>query len=145
MNILFGVSLDYDYESLLNRAFSKLPNLSKEVSDFKIPDADVIVQGSKTIIRNFAQIVDIARRKPEEIARYFTKEIAAPVNIEEGRLIISKKISQSEISEKIRKYFELYVICKECHKPDTRFESVERGFITIVCEACGARYSVKYY
>jgi len=145
MSILFGVLLDYDYESLLNRAFSQLPNLSTEVSDFKIPDADSIVQGSKTIIRNFSQIVEVARRKPEEIARYFTKEIAAPVNIEEGRLIISKKVNQGELNEKIKKYFELYVICRECHKPDTRFESVERGFITIVCEACGARYSVKYY
>ncbi len=139
------ISVEYDYDALLDRAFSQLPKLSEENVDFKIPVADSIVQGSKTIIRNFAQIADIARRDEKEMARYMSKELAAPASIEEGRLIISKRVNNEEINEKIKKYFDLYVICKECHKPDTKFESVERGFVTIVCEACGARYTVKYY
>ena len=48
--------MDYDYDALLERAFSQLPNLSEETVDFKIPTVDSIVQGSKTIVRNFAQI-----------------------------------------------------------------------------------------
>ncbi len=139
------IFLDYNYDSLLERAFSQLPKLSEEVSDFKIPNADSIVQGNKTIIRNFSQIADVARRDIKEFARYISKEFAAPINIEEGRLIISKRVNNEEINEKIKKYFNTYVICKECHKPDTRFDSIERGFVTIVCEACGARYTIKYY
>lgn len=137
--------MDYDYDALLERAFSQLPKLSEEVSDFKIPVADAIPQGNKTIIRNFSQIADVARRDMKEFARFISKEFAAPASVEEGRLIISKKVSNEEINEKIKKYFNTYVICKECHKPDTRFENIERGFVTIVCEACGARYTVKYY
>ena len=33
--------------------------------------------------------------------------------------------------------------CKQCGKPDTHIDSTERGYETLVCEACGARYTVK--
>ena len=137
--------LDSNYDKLLDRAFSKLPTLSAETIDFKIPVADSMIQGSKTILKNFGQIADVARREKSEIARYMTKELAAPVSVEEQRLSISAKVPQDTINAKVKKYFEVYVICKECHKPDTHIESSARGFLTIVCEACGARYTVKHY
>lgn len=139
------INLDSNYDKLLDRAFARLPTLSAENVDFKIPVADSIVQGNKTIIRNFSQIADVARREVGEIAKYMTKELAAPVSVEEQRLIISTKVNSEAINSKVKKYFESYVICKECHKPDTKVVSQERGFLTIVCEACGARYTIKHY
>ena len=62
------------YVELLDRAFSKLPSLSAERSDFVIPKAEVMSEGVKTIIRNVAQIADRARRGEEEIARYVSKD-----------------------------------------------------------------------
>lgn len=137
--------LDYSYDQLLDRAFAQLPSLSAENSDFKIPEVDSIVQGSKTIIRNFAQIADVARRSEDDIAKYLTKELAAPVSTGEQMLKISTKVEAAALNEKIKKYFETYVICKECHKPDTHVGGMERGYETIVCEACGARYTVKRF
>jgi translation initiation factor 2 subunit 2 len=133
------------YEALLDRAFSKISDLAEENIDFQIPEADSIIQGSKTIIRNFAQIADVARRSKEEIETYLTRELAAHVGVEDQRLIISAKINPPALNSKIKKFFELYVICKECHKPDTRTVAITRGFATIQCEACGARYTIKYY
>ncbi|MGI0141871.1 MAG: translation initiation factor IF-2 subunit beta [Candidatus Micrarchaeales archaeon] len=137
--------LDTNYEKLLDRAFDKIPALSAENVDFKIPVADSMVQGAKTILKNFGQIADVARRDKAEIAKYMTKELAAPVSIEEQRLIISAKVNSDVINQKVKKYFDSYVVCKECHKPDTHVESSARGFLTIVCEACGARYTIKHY
>lgn len=137
--------MDVDYEKLLDRAFTQLPNLSVENVDFKIPEPDSIIQGSKTIIRNFIQIADIARRSKEEIEAYLTRELAVHLNVEDQRLVINAKVNQATLNAKVKKYFESYVICKECHKPDTHTESVTRGFATLVCEACGARYTVKNY
>jgi len=137
--------LDTNYEKLLDRAFEKLPSLSAENVDFKIPAPDSMIQGAKTILKNFGQIVDVARRDKAEVAKYMTKELAAPVSIEDQRLLISAKVHSDVINQKIKKYFDTYVICRECHKPDTHVESATRGFITIVCEACGARYSIKHY
>jgi translation initiation factor 2 subunit 2 len=135
--------MEKNYDNLLDRAFSTLPILSENKVDFKIPEVDSIIQGNKTIIRNFSQIADTARRKEEDIAKYLTKELAAPVSFDEQKLIISTKAQNIALNEKIKKYFETYVICKECHKPDTKIESTERGYETIVCEACGARYIIK--
>ena len=137
--------LDSEYEKLLDRAFSELSTLSVENVDFKMPIPDSMIQGAKTIIKNFSQIVDVARRDKAEIAKYLTKELAAPVIVEDSRLIISAKISSDVLNAKFKKYFETYIICKECHKPDTNVVSASRGFITLVCEACGARYTIKHY
>jgi translation initiation factor 2 subunit 2 len=137
------IPLDYSYEQLLDRAFAQLPSLSAEKSDFKIPQVDSIVQGTKTMIRNFAQIADVARRSEEDIAKYLTKELAAPVSVADHVLKISTKVQASVLNDKLKKYFETYIICKECHKPDTHIGGMERGYETIVCEACGARYTVK--
>lgn len=137
------MSEDSNYTRLLDKAFAMLPALSEEKVDFKVPEVDSIIQGSKTIIKNFYQIADTARRSKEDIAKYLTKEIAAPVSIDDQKLIVSAKIQSSTLNEKTRKYFDTYVICKECHKPDTRIESTEHGYETLICEACGARYTIK--
>jgi translation initiation factor 2 subunit 2 len=132
------------YVELLDRAFSKLPSLSAERSDFVIPKAEVMSEGVKTIIRNVAQIADRARRGEEEIARYVSKELSVPVNVSEHRMVISGRFNPDDINRKITRYFELYVICKECKKPDTKLVQAEKG-LYLVCEACGARYWIKSY
>lgn len=133
-----------EYTELLDRAFSKLPSLSAERSDFVIPKADVLNEGTKTIVKNITQISDRARRKDAEIARYISKELSVPANVVEQRLVISGKFQPDEINRKVLRYFELYVICKECKKPDTRLEDADKG-LYLVCEACGARYWIKSY
>jgi translation initiation factor 2 subunit 2 len=136
---------DEEYMKLLDRAFEKAPKLATEVSDFKIPIVDALSQGNKTIIRNLSAIADKARRDQNDIARYMSKELAVPVNVEEQRLIISGKFRSEELDKRIHRYFEVYVICKECHKPDSRLETAGRGMFYFVCEACGARYGIKSY
>lgn len=132
-----------NYDQLLDRAFEQLPNLSEEKADFKIPEVDSLLQGNKTIIKNISQIANVARRNREDIAKYLTKELAAPVTLDEQKLSIMTKVSANTLNEKIKRYFEMYIVCKECHKPDTHVVGIDRGYTTIVCEACGARYTVK--
>ena len=136
---------DEEYTKLLDMAFQKAPKLAVDISDFKIPKIDLIVQGNKSIIRNLSAIADKARRNPEEISRYMSKELAVPVNIEENRLIVSGKFREEELNKRVERYFEVYVICKECHKPDSHLETAGRGMFYFVCEACGARYGIKSY
>lgn len=137
--------MEDEYLKLLDRAFEKAPELVTANIDFVIPKADSFIEGSKTIIKNIAVISDKARRNKSDIARYLSKELAASVNVDEQRLTISGKFSGDELDKRIRKYFETYVICKECGKPDTHLESSGRGMFQLVCEACGARYGVKSY
>ena len=134
-----------EYTELLDQAFSKMPRQSEEKSDFKIPGVDSIVQGSKTIIRNLAAIAGAARRPESDIARYISKELAVPASVEEHRLIVNGRFNSEDLNKRMHHYFETYVICKECHKPDSHLESSGRGMFQFVCEACGARYGIKSY
>ncbi len=134
-----------NYTELLDRAFSEMPALSVEKVDFVVPGADSLIQGSKTIIKNIDQIADKARRSKDDIAKYLTKELAAPISANGTALEINAKINAATLNQKIKSYFDTYVVCKECHKPDTHFGGRDRGYITIICEACGARYTVKGY
>ena len=145
-NISVVILTDEEYLKLLDRAFSKAPELSAEKSDFVIPAVESMIQGNRTIIRNIMQISDKARREPDTIAKYLSKELSVPVNYEEQRLILNGRFSNEDLNRIIHRYFEVYVICRECHKPDTHLESgSNRGMLTLVCEACGAHYGVKSY
>ncbi|MCL5419591.1 MAG: hypothetical protein M1354_01785 [Candidatus Marsarchaeota archaeon] len=133
------------YDELLDRAFTMLPKLSEDKSDFKIPEAESLIQGSKTIVKNIAQISDAARRDKADIIKYLTKELASPISIDGNMLSISARVQPGALNDKVRRYFETYIICKECHKSDTKVADTQRGYIVIVCEACGAIYTVKNY
>ena len=136
---------DKDYFELLDMAFSKKPNLAADISDFKIPKVESFIEGNKTILKNIGVIADKARRKTEDIARYLSREFGVPINIEEQRLVISGRFLTKDLDNRVEKYFNTYVICKECHKPDSTLETIKGGMYNFVCEACGARYGVKHY
>jgi translation initiation factor 2 subunit 2 len=136
---------DEEYMKLLDRAMASIHSLTSDSSDFTIPKADSFVQGSKTIVKNIGIIADRARRSQQEFARYISKELGVPANIEQQGLVINGKFQQADLDKRIQRYFEVYVICRECHKPDTRLEGAGRGMFYLICEACGSRYGVKNY
>ena len=131
-----------DYETLLNKAYEKLPKIENHVDRFKIPLAETMIQGNQTIIKNFSQIAETLRRDPSHILKFLTKELATPAGLDGSRAILQAKISQKMIQQKIDVYVADYVLCKECKRPDTKLIKEDR--ITFLkCEACGAKSSVK--
>jgi len=130
------------YDEYLDRAYKNLPEKTAKTERFEIPAAEVIVQGNKTIIKNFDAITGKLRREPRHMARYLFKELAAPGSIDGGRLIINSKIHERAIVEKIRSYIETFLYCKQCKLPDTKLIEVERRLMVMICEACGARSAV---
>jgi len=131
-----------DYESLLNKAYEKLPKIEEHIDRFKIPVAETIIQGNQTIIKNFSEIAETLRREPSHILKFLTKELATPAGLDGLRAILQAKISQRMIQQKLEAYVNDYVLCKECKRPDTKLIKEDR--ITFLnCEACGAKSSVK--
>jgi len=131
-----------DYESLLNKAYEKLPKVEEQIDRFRIPVPDTITQGNQTIIKNFSQIAETLRRDPAHILKYLTKELATPAGLDGSRAILQSKVPQKLIQQKIEAYAVDYVLCKECKRPDTKLIKEDR-IIFIKCEACGAKSSVK--
>ncbi len=131
-----------DYKKLLEKAREKLPEKVEKEERFTIPKVVGHVQGNKTIISNFYQIANIIHRKPEHILKFILKELATPGELKKSGIIIGSKVPASRINEKIEKYVEEYVLCKECKKPDTKLQK-EGPFLFIKCMACGAKQSIK--
>jgi translation initiation factor 2 subunit 2 len=130
-----------DYETLLDRARENLPQETETTNRFEIPKVKGHIEGNKTIVSNFIAIAQVLGRKPEHFLKYILKELATPGEIYKQAAIFKTKVAASKINDKIKEYAELFVICKECGKPDTKVTK-EGNVYFIKCQACGARYSV---
>ena len=98
--------MQYDYATLLSRARTQLPDSVLEKERFEIPKVRGHMEGNKTIISNFQQIVQSLRRPPEHLLKYVLKQLAAPGEISRsGLLIIGTKINASRVNDKVREYY----------------------------------------
>lgn len=131
-----------NYEQLLDSVYAALPEKQVSGERFEIPAVDTFVEGNKTVVRNFSELCEKIRRKPAEVSKFLSKELAVPSAVEGARLLLHAKISARLVSEKFVLYCTTHVICRECKKPDTYLESHGRGPKMLVCEACGARSPV---
>ena len=131
-----------NYEELLDKAFSKIPEQSISKERFEVPKVTGHIEGNKTIISNFIQICDALRREPSHLLKYIQRELATPAIIEGPRLILGRKISANIINQKIALYVNDFVLCSECKRPDTQL--IKEGKIyQVKCLACGAKHPVK--
>lgn len=131
-----------NYEELLDKAYEKLPKVKEGVERFIVPEIEFSVEGNQTTIKNFAQIATILRRDCQQMIKFFTKELGAPGSVKGKTAVFQTKLMKSKIQEKLEVYVREYVICKECHRPDTKLVK-ENRITTLTCEACGAKYGVK--
>lgn len=133
---------DKEYNALLERAMSKLPPMALRHERFEIPKIYSFIEGSRTIIKNLSEIAGILHRPQDEIFTFLLKELASRGNIERGRAIIERPMRDEMINNKIKKYTNEFVLCRECGKPDTKIDVIERH-IALRCMACGAWRFVK--
>ena len=130
-----------DYEAMLERGKSKLPEIAVSTERFTVPKITGHLEGNKTIVSNFQQIANTIRRTPEHLLKYISRETAAKGEIKRQLLVFNTKIPSSKLNEKIQQYVDSYVICRECGKPDTKL--AKEGIITFMrCQACGAKHSI---
>lgn len=128
---------------MLDEAYASLPKKQAKDGRFEIPLADVLIAGSKTTVKNFDAICAYIRRKPTQVAKYLFNELAAPGVIEGTRLVLQGKFAARAVSERVQNYVKLFVLCKECGKPDTNLVQIERNVYALQCEACGAKSPVR--
>lgn len=132
-----------NYESLLEKAYAEIPKKAKSSERFEVPKPEIFSEGSKTIIKNFDQILTTLRSDKDIIIKYFSKELAVPVVIEGKRLVLYGKVPPRLFIEKLNSFVKKYVICKECNRPDTKITEIEKGIKVMICEACGARTPIR--
>lgn len=131
-----------NYEELLKRAREQLPEKIFEKSRFEPPKPDVVIEGNRSFFRNWHQVVTALNRDGNHLLKFLTKELATSANIEGQRAVFAGKHFRGTMIDLLNRYMKEYLICPECGKPDTNLVKEDR-ITFLVCEACGARTSVK--
>ncbi len=129
--------MKYKYEDLLDRAYDKLPKDLLSHSRFEVPKADIHLEGNLTIITNFSDVSQKLGREPSHVLKYLLKELATPGTIRGQGAILQRSLRVGMINKRIEDYASEYVMCHECHCPDTKIAELS-GQKIITCEACGA-------
>ena len=132
-----------DYEKLLKRIEKNLIKDSKAVENrFELPPVDVMWEGQRTILRNFSDYPKIMRRDPSKVLQYLSKEFAVPAEkIGDTAMFIGKR-EPDDFTRLFKIYVTDYIECQTCKSPDTKIMK-EKRISFLLCEACGAKSTVK--
>lgn len=127
-----------EYQKLLDRLYSKLPERVKKIGDQALPSLIILSIGGSTVIKNFGEYSDRIRREPKIFAKYLLKELAVAGTVEDnGQLVIQGKFSSAVINMLVERFIKLYVKCSTCGSIDTILRR-EKNVWYIKCLACGA-------
>ncbi len=130
------------YEEMLDRAYLSIPKEALEHKRFEIPRVDSNIQGKKTFVRGFNNLLKDLRRDKKHFLKFLTKETATSVTESGQNIIINGKIGAIQLNKIIESYFNQFILCSVCGKPDTKIIS-QQGTKQMKCEACGAITPVK--
>jgi len=133
--------MEYDYEELLKRARSQIPETASKRERLELPRLRHSIIGMRTIIYNLKEIADALNRDPQHLLKYLTREMATAATMQESRAIFQGKFSSETLGRLIQRYMENFVVCPVCKLPDTKIVR-EKRLLFLICEACGAKSSV---
>jgi translation initiation factor 2 subunit 2 len=74
--------------------------------------------------------------------KFLTGEMATAATSQESRVIFQGKFPADTLQRLLQRYVESFVVCPVCKRPDTKIVK-ERRLSFLVCEACGAKSSIK--
>ena len=131
------------YEGLLKRIDNERSKNSAETdSRFELPPVDVMWEGQRTYLRNFSDFPKIMRRDSVKLLQYLSKEFAVPAErIGDSAMFIGKR-DPDDFTRLLKIYVNDYIMCPTCKSPDTRTEK-EKRISFLICEACGAKSTIK--
>ena len=139
---LAGTQLNYNYDDLLKRARAEIPEVTLKKERLELPRLLVSMVGMRTTIANFKEVAAMLDRDPQHILKFLTREMATAATYHDGRAIFQGKFPRDTFERLLARYTESFVTCPVCKRPDTRIVK-EKRLSFIVCNACGARSSVK--
>ena len=134
--------MKYDYGELLKRARAQVPEISLKRERLELPRLFVSMVGMRTTITNFKEVADVLDRDPQHILKFLTREMATAATYHDGRAIFQGKFPRDTFEHLIQRYMDSFVICPVCKRPDTKVFK-EKRLSFLVCNACGAKSSVK--
>jgi translation initiation factor 5 len=97
--------------------------------------------GIKTVLLNVDDLSVALKRDPAEITKFFGCELGAQTTFAADRAIVNGAHRESDLQTHLSKYIENFVLCANCHLPETHYK-IKEGLISQKCIACGHKEGV---
>ena len=133
---------DFEYEALLDRARENIPEEISSGSRWKLPNPQIMIEGSNTILRNFNELVSMMDRDDNHVYQFILNELGTSGSRDGPRARFKGRIPPKRIKRTIANYVNTYIKCSQCSAPDTHFIKEDRTTL-LKCQACGASRPVK--
>jgi translation initiation factor 2 subunit 2 len=134
--------MSFNYDDLLKRACEQMPEVQAKRERLEMPRIMIQTVGMRTIINNFKEISEALDRDPQHVIKFLTREMATAATFHDSRAIFQGKFRSDSFERLLQRYLEGYVICPVCKRPDTKLVK-EKRLSFLVCNACGAKSSIK--
>jgi translation initiation factor 2 subunit 2 len=134
--------MEYNYEELLKRARSQLPEVGVKSERLELPRLHYARIGMRTVIYNFKELADALNRDPQHLLKFLSGEMATAATIQGSRVIFQGKFLEDTFERLIQRYVESFVVCPVCKRPDTKIVK-EKRLSFLICQACGAKSSIR--
>lgn len=136
--------MSLSYHELLHRLREKMgvPIQKAKGIRLELPEPQILWIGNKTILRNFSEYPTLLRRDANKLLMFLAKELATAASLDGERAIFIGRKDKQSFAVLLNRYLRENVLCPVCGSPDTRIEKVKR-LQFLVCEACGAKSSLK--
>lgn len=141
-SLFWRFRMSYDYDMLLKKARAQIPEVASKRARLELPKLNYARIGMRTVIFNFREVAQALDRDPEHLLKYLSGEMATAATIQGSRVIFQGKFSEDTFLRLIQRYQDTFVVCPVCKLPDTKVVK-EKRLSFIVCQACGARSSIK--
>lgn len=95
--------------------------------------------GIHTLIVNIARIADAINRPPDVITKYFGVELGAQTRWEEEneKSTVNGAHTAPDLQKLLNIFIDKFVLCPNCHLPETSLIINTKGTIKHSCNACG--------
>tara|TARA_B100000767_G_scaffold139167_1_gene131515 strand:+ start:1524 stop:1952 length:429 start_codon:yes stop_codon:yes gene_type:complete len=133
---------DFDYETLLDRARENIPDNISTRSRWRLPEPQILIEGSNTIFRNFNDVVSMMDRDENHVYQYILNDLGTSGSRDGPRARFKGRIPPKRIKKTIANYVNSFIKCGQCKSPDTAFMREDRTTL-LKCQACGANRPVK--
>ncbi len=135
---------EQSYDELLERARSQVPPelFEKKQRRLSVPAPSSRIQGSRTILYNLKEISEQLNRELNHLLKFLSKEMATAGTIEGNYAVFQGRFERTVFENLLKQYIQDYLTCPVCKGVDTKI-SKEGRYHFLLCEACGARSSIK--
>jgi translation initiation factor 2 subunit 2 len=133
---------EFEYEALLDRARENIPEDISNRRRWRLPEPQILIEGSNTIFQNFNAVVSMMERDENHVYQFIQNELGTSAARDGPRIRLKGRIPPKRIRKTIVNYVNTYIKCSQCSAPDTVFMKEDRTTL-LKCQACGATRPVK--